>query len=130
MRISDWSSDVCSSDLNGPYVERELAFVKVAGHGDQRIEALRLADVYRARVVDATIDSFIFEITGGSEKVDTFINLMSHVGLVEVARTGLVGITRGKEAAWAIASAPLWRRGMRRTGGLRASRRWGRGGLC
>src|SRR3546814_835863 len=84
---------------NGPYVERELALVKVAGHGDQRIEALRLADVYRARVVDATIDSFIFEITGGSEKVDTFINLMRHVGLVEVARTGIVGITRGKEAA-------------------------------
>src|SRR3546814_1352488 len=53
---------------NGPYVERELALVKVAGHGDQRIEALRLADVYRARVVDATIDSFIFEFTGGSEK--------------------------------------------------------------
>ncbi|MBB4641923.1 acetolactate synthase small subunit [Rhizorhapis suberifaciens] len=84
---------------NGPYVERELALVKVAGAGDQRIEALRLADVYRARVVDATIESFIFEITGGSEKVDTFVNLMRHVGLVEVARTGIVGITRGKEAA-------------------------------
>jgi acetolactate synthase-1/3 small subunit len=84
---------------NGPYVERELALVKVAGHGDQRIEALRLADVYRARVVDATIESFIFEITGGSDKVDTFVNLMRQVGLVEVARTGIVGITRGKEAA-------------------------------
>ena len=84
---------------NGPYVERELALVKVAGHGDQRIEALRLADVYRARVVDATIESFIFEITGGSDKVDTFVKLMRQVGLVEVARTGVVGITRGKEAA-------------------------------
>ncbi|MCF8706446.1 acetolactate synthase small subunit [Rhizorhapis sp. SPR117] len=84
---------------NGPYVERELALVKVAGHGDQRIEALRLADVYRARVVDATIESFIFEITGGSDKVDTFVNLMRQVGLVEVARTGVVGITRGKDAA-------------------------------
>ncbi len=73
--------------------------MKVAGHGEQRIEALRLADVYRARVVAATIESFIFEITGGSDKVDTFVNLMRHVGLVEVARTGIVGITRGKEAA-------------------------------
>src|SRR3546814_904831 len=116
MRISDWSSDVCSSDL--------------AGHGDQRIEALRLADVYRARVVDATIDSFIFEITGGSEKVDTFINLMRHVGLVEVARTGIVGITRGKEAACVIALALLWRRGMRRPGGLLPSRSWERDALC
>src|SRR3546814_5987134 len=143
MRISDWSADVCSSALvtngpprvidqiiaqlerlvpvhrvtdlteNGPYVERELALVKVAGHGDQRIEALRLADVYRARVVDATIDSFIFEITGGSEKGDTFINLMRHVGLVEVARNGIVGITRGKEEAGVIALALLWWRGMR-----------------
>ena len=84
---------------NGPYVERELALVKVAGHGDQRIEALRLADVYRARVVDATIESFIFEITGGTDKIDTFVNLMRQVGLVEVARTGIVGITRGKDAA-------------------------------
>src|SRR3546814_13847801 len=130
MRISDWSSDVCSSDLNGPYVERELAFVKVAGHGDQRIEALRLADVYRARVVDATIDSFIFEITGGSEKVDTFINLMRHVGLVEVARTGLVGITRGKEEARVVALALLWRRGMRRLGGLLPSRSWEGDAVC
>src|SRR3546814_17707177 len=100
MRISDWSSDVCSSDL--------------AGHGDQRIEALRLADVYRARVVDATLDSFIFEITGGSGKVDTFINLMRHVGLVEVARTGIVGITRGKEAAGGMALDLLWGRGERK----------------
>src|SRR3546814_12558969 len=80
------------STENGPYVERELALVKVAGHGDQRIEALRLADVYRARVVAATIDSFIFEITGGSEKVGKFINLLRHLSLVEVARTRIVGL--------------------------------------
>lgn len=83
----------------GPHVERELALVKVAGIGDQRIEALRLADVYRARVVDATIESFVFELTGGTEKIDKFIELMGQVGLVEIARTGIVAIARGSEAA-------------------------------
>ncbi|URW76242.1 acetolactate synthase small subunit [Sphingomonas donggukensis] len=83
----------------GPHVERELALVKVAGHGDHRIEALRLADVYRARVVDATTSSFVFEVTGGREKIDTFVTLMKEVGLIEVARTGIVAIARGKDAA-------------------------------
>ena len=89
------------SDLSvlGPHVERELALVKVAGTGDHRIEALRLADVYRARVIDATIESFVFEVTGGSEKIDTFVNLMREVGLVEVARTGIVAIARGAKGA-------------------------------
>jgi acetolactate synthase-1/3 small subunit len=82
----------------GPHVERELALLKVAGTGDHRIEALRLADVYRARVVDATTSSFVFEVTGSSEKVDTFIGLMREVGLIEVARTGVVAIARGREA--------------------------------
>ena len=82
----------------GPHVERELALVKVAGVGEHRIEALRLAEVYRARVVDATIGSFVFEVTGGSEKIDKFTELMREVGLVEVARTGVVAIARGKEA--------------------------------
>jgi len=82
----------------GPHVERELALVKVVGIGDQRIEAMRLAEVYRARVVDATISSFIFEVTGGSEKIDKFTELMREVGLVEVARTGVVAITRGRDA--------------------------------
>ena len=83
----------------GPHVERELALVKVAGTGDHRIEALRLADVYRARVVDATISSFVFEVTGGRDKIDKFVELMGEVGLVEVARTGIVAIARGKDAA-------------------------------
>ncbi len=82
----------------GPHVERELALVKVAGLGDHRIEALRLADVYRARVVDATTGSFVFEVTGGSDKIDTFVALMREVGLVEVARTGVAAIARGREA--------------------------------
>ena len=83
----------------GAHVERELALVKVAGVGDHRIEALRLADVYRARVVDATTGSFVFEVTGGRDKIDTFVTLMAEVGLVEVARTGIVAIARGREAA-------------------------------
>ena len=83
----------------GAHVERELALVKVRGTGDHRIEALRLADVYRARVVDATTSSFVFEVTGGREKIDKFVELMGEVGLIEVARTGIVAIARGKEPA-------------------------------
>ena len=83
----------------GAHVERELALVKVAGSGDHRIEAMRLADVYRARVVDATTTSFVFEVTGSIEKIDKFVELMGEVGLIEVARTGIVAIARGKEAA-------------------------------
>ena len=83
----------------GPHVERELALVKVRGTGDHRIEALRLAEVYRARVLDATTSSFVFEVTGGSDKIDKFLELMREVGLIEVARTGVAAIARGKEAA-------------------------------
>lgn len=82
----------------GPHVERELALIKVAGVGEHRIEAMRLADIYRARVLDATTSSFVFELTGGTEKINTFIDLMREVGLVEVARTGVVAIARGGEA--------------------------------
>ncbi|NLS25384.1 Acetolactate synthase isozyme 3 small subunit [Sphingomonas sp. S2M10] len=83
----------------GEHVERELALIKVAGSGDHRIEALRLAEVYRAKVVDATISSFVFEITGTIDKIDRFVELMREVGLVEVARTGIVAISRGREPA-------------------------------
>ena len=83
----------------GQHVERELALVKVRGVGDHRIEALRLAEVYRARVVDATTSSFVFEVTGGTDKIDKFVELMGEVGLIEVARTGIAAIARGKEAA-------------------------------
>jgi acetolactate synthase-1/3 small subunit len=82
----------------GPHVERELALVKVAGTGEHRIEAMRLADIYRARVLDATTGSFVFEITGSTEKINTFVELMREVGLVEVARTGVVAIARGRDA--------------------------------
>jgi acetolactate synthase I/III small subunit len=83
----------------GPHVERELALVKVVGSGEKRIEALRLAEVYRARVVDATTQSFVFELTGASAKVDSFVTLMADVGLVEVARTGVVAMARGLPSA-------------------------------
>jgi len=82
----------------GPFVERELALVKVSGTGEHRIEALRLADVFRAKVVDTTLESFVFEITGPTAKVDTFVGLMRELGLVEVGRTGVVGMLRGTAA--------------------------------
>jgi acetolactate synthase-1/3 small subunit len=79
----------------GPAVEREMALIKVAGKGDARIESLRLADIFRARVVDSTTESFVFEMTGASEKLNAFIALMEPLGLVEVSRTGTVAIARG-----------------------------------
>ena len=82
---------------SGPALQRELAMVKVRGKGDDRVEALRLSDAFRARVIDATTESFVFEITGGSEKIDQFIALMLPLGLVEVSRTGIVAIGRGPE---------------------------------
>jgi acetolactate synthase I/III small subunit len=79
----------------GPHVERELALIKVAGKGESRIESLRLADVFRARVIDSTTESFVFEMTGAAEKLNAFIALMEPLGLVEVSRTGAVAIARG-----------------------------------
>ncbi len=88
------------SDLTneGPHVARELALVKVRGTGEKRVESLRIADVFRARVVDSTIESFVFEMTGSTEKLNAFINLMQPLGLVDVSRTGIVAIARGPEA--------------------------------
>ena len=80
-----------------PAIERELAMVKVRGKGDHRVEALRLADAFRARVIDASIESFIFEITGRTDKIDQFVELMLPLGLAEVSRTGVVAISRGPE---------------------------------
>jgi acetolactate synthase I/III small subunit len=83
--------------LAGPAIERELAMVKVRGKGDNRVEALRLVDAFRARVIDATAESFVFEITGGTSKIDQFIVLMLPLGLIDVSRTGIVAISRGAE---------------------------------
>ena len=79
----------------GPFVSRELIFVKVKSKGEKRVEALRTADIFRAKVVDSTKQSFIFELTGSSDKLNAFILLMKDLGLVEVARTGAVAISRG-----------------------------------
>ena len=87
------------SDLTteGPHIERELALIKVAGTGNKRVESLRIADIFRARVVDSTIQSFVFELTGSTDKLNAFINLMKPLGLVDISRTGVVAIARGEE---------------------------------
>ena len=83
----------------GAHVERELALVKVAGKGDNRVEALRIAELFRANVVDTTTSSFVFELTGAPDKIDSFIALMRELGLVEVGRSGIVGMMRGAAGA-------------------------------
>ena len=81
--------------VDGPSVQRELALFKVAGRGEARIEALRLAEIFRANVVDSTLESFVFEMTGTPEKIDAFADLMRPLGLREIARTGVAALSRG-----------------------------------
>ena len=88
---------VADLTVQGDPIERELALVKVAGEGEKRVEALRIADAFRARVVDAQTGSFVFEITGKTRKVDQFIDLMKPLGLIEVVRTGIAAISRGPQ---------------------------------
>ncbi len=90
-RISDLT-------IEGPYVERELALVKVKATGNKRVESLRIADIFRARAIDSTNQSFVFEISGSTDKLDAFIHLMRPLGLVDVSRTGVVAIARGAAA--------------------------------
>lgn len=90
-RVVDLTTD-------GPSVERELALIKVRGKGNKRVEALRIADIFRSRAIDSTDESFIFEISGSTQKLDAFIDLMVPLGLVDVSRTGVVAIARGKAA--------------------------------
>lgn len=78
-------------------IERELALIKVAGEGADRVEALRLAEAFHAKVIDATVEHFIFEITGRTAKVDQFISIMRPLGLVEICRTGVSAMNRGPE---------------------------------
>jgi acetolactate synthase I/III small subunit len=79
----------------GPHIAREMAMVKLVSTGEKRVEALRIADAFRARVIDATHESFVFELTGATDKLDAFINLMRHLGLAEVSRTGVAAMARG-----------------------------------
>jgi len=87
-RVADLTQD-------GPHIAREMALIKVIGQGNHRAEALRLADAFRARVVDASTESFVFEMTGQTEKLDAFVELMRPLGLAEVSRTGVAAIARG-----------------------------------
>lgn len=87
-RISDLTA-------SGGSVERELALIKVKGSGNKRVEALRIADIFRAHVIDSTGTSFVFEISGSTQKINAFIELMGPLGLVEASRTGVVAIARG-----------------------------------
>lgn len=86
---------VADLTMEGQHIAREMALFKVAGVGEKRVEALRIADAFRARVVDATTESFVFEMTGATDKLDAFAALMRPLGLVEVSRTGVVAIARG-----------------------------------
>lgn len=90
-RVVDWT-------VQKPGIEREMALVKVAGAGEKRVEALRLSEAFRARVLDTTHTSFVFEITGAPDKIDAYIELMRPLGLVDVSRTGVAAISRGPEA--------------------------------
>ncbi len=83
--------------VDGPSVERELALVKVCGTDNKRVEALRIADIFRARAIDSTHESFVFEISGSTQKLNAFINLMVPLGLIDVSRTGVVAIARGED---------------------------------
>jgi acetolactate synthase-1/3 small subunit len=79
----------------GPHVAREMALVKVVAAGESRVESLRIAEAFRARVVDTTTGSFVFELTGANDKIDAFVELMRPLGLAEVSRTGIAAIARG-----------------------------------
>ncbi len=90
-KVTNWTSQESG-------IEREMALVKVSGTGEKRVEALRMADAFRARPVDTTHSSFVFEITGSPHKIDSFVDLMRPLGLVDVSRTGVAAISRGPEA--------------------------------
>ena len=87
--------DVHDLTVEGRSIERELAMLKVEGTGEKRVEALRIGEIFRANVVDSTLNSFVFEITGAPEKIDAFAELMRPLGLVEIARTGVAALSRG-----------------------------------
>jgi acetolactate synthase-1/3 small subunit len=97
-RVSDLSRE-------GPHVAREMALVKVIGGGQKRVEALSIADTFRARVVDTTVESFVFELTGATDKLDAFIELMRDLGLAEVSRTGVAALARGKRTISTVRSS-------------------------
>jgi len=94
-KVTNWTDTKNGAQAG---IEREMALIKVAGTGEKRVEALRMADAFRARPVDTTQSSFVFEITGSPAKIDSFVDLMRPLGLVDVSRTGVAAISRGPEA--------------------------------
>ncbi|WP_158805056.1 MULTISPECIES: acetolactate synthase small subunit [unclassified Acidisoma] len=86
---------VADLTVEGPHVARELALIKVVSRGEPRMEALRIAEAFRAKIVDTSIESFVFELTGATEKIDAFLDLMRPLGLVELSRSGIAAIARG-----------------------------------
>ena len=97
---------VADLTVEGPHIERELALLKVVATGERRLESLRLADIFRARIVDSTLESFVFEVTGSPEKLRAFMDLMTPLGLVEVSRAGVVAMARGVNGLRAEAAPP------------------------
>lgn len=89
---------VTDLSLEGEHVERELALIKINATGEKRIEALRTADIFRARVIDSTRESYVFEVTGSTEKVNAFIELMQGLGMIDLSRTGVAAMSRGGKA--------------------------------
>lgn len=96
--VIDLSADI-------PHVEREMALIKVAGTGEKRVEALRMAEAFRAKVLDTTLTSFVFEVTGAPDKIDAFIQLMRPLGLRDISRSGVTAITRGEESMTGLAAS-------------------------
>lgn len=95
-KVVDLTLEAKGAAEAGP-IERELAVVKVAGTGEDRVEALRIADVFRAKVIDSTTEHFVFEVTGKSSKIEKFVSIMGPIGLVEICRTGVAAMSRGKQ---------------------------------
>ena len=96
-RVEDLTANAHSNDLEPP-VQRELALVKVVGAGDKRVEALRIADIFKAEVVDTGLGHFVFELKGRKEQLDRFIELMVPLGLNEICRSGVIAVSRGDQA--------------------------------
>lgn len=87
--------EVADMTVEGPFVARELSLIKVIATGEKRVEALRIAEIFRANVVDSTLESFVFEMTGMPDKIDAFCDLMRPLGEVKLARTGVAAMARG-----------------------------------
>lgn len=107
--------DVHDMTIEGPHLERELALVKIRNVGENRIEALRIADTFRARALDSTLESFVFELTGDTGKIDAFVELMIALGEIEVSRTGVVAIARGASIGMRTASITTRKNGRGRS---------------